>query len=52
MKRQEARQKFFPKIDVQAVYGPQLDYFGQPITKKNVYEPVLAWSSPCMPGGP
>lgn len=50
-KRQEARQKFLPKLDVQSVYGPQLDYFGQPITNKNVYYTSVGMEQPLYAGG-
>jgi outer membrane protein TolC len=51
MKKREARQKFFPKVDVQSVYGPQLDYFGQPITNKNVYYTSMGLEQPLYSGG-
>ena len=50
-KRQEALQKFLPKLEVQSVYGPQLDYFGQPITNKNVYYTSMGMEQPLYAGG-
>ncbi len=51
LKRQEARKKFFPKVDLQSVYGPQLDYFGQPITSRNVHYTSLGLEQPLYTGG-
>ncbi len=51
LKKREARQKFLPKVDVQTVYGPQLDFFGQPITNKNVYFTSLGLEQPLYAGG-
>jgi outer membrane protein len=51
LKRREARQKFFPKVDLQSVYGPQLDYFGQPITSKNVHYTSMGLEQPLYTGG-
>jgi outer membrane protein len=51
LKKKEARQKFFPKVDIQNVYGPQLDYFGQPITNKNVNYTSMGLEQPLYTGG-
>jgi outer membrane protein TolC len=51
LKRREARQKFFPKVDVQSVYGPQLDYFGQPISNQNTYYTSMGLEQPLYSGG-
>ncbi|MFZ2087832.1 MAG: TolC family protein [Desulfobaccales bacterium] len=51
LKRQDARKKFYPKVDVQSVYGPQLDYFGQPITNRNVHYTSLGIEQPLYTGG-
>jgi outer membrane protein TolC len=51
IKKREARHKFLPKVDVQTVYGPQLDFFGQPITDKNVYFTSLGLEQPLYAGG-
>jgi outer membrane protein len=51
LRRKEARQKFFPKVDIQNVYGPQLDYFGQPITNQNVHYTSLGLEQPLYTGG-
>jgi outer membrane protein len=51
LKKKEARQKFFPKVDIQNVYGPQLDYFGQPITNKDVHYTSMGLEQPLYTGG-
>ena len=51
LKKRQARQKFLPKVDVQTVYGPQLDFFGQPITDQNVYSTSLGLEQPLYSGG-
>ncbi len=51
LKKRQARQKFLPKLDAQTVYGPQLDFFGQPITDQNVYSTSLGLEQPLYSGG-
>jgi outer membrane protein len=51
LKRREARQKYLPKLDLQSVYGPQLDYFGQPITNQNVHYTSMGVEQPLYSGG-
>jgi outer membrane protein TolC len=51
LKKKEARRKFLPKVDLQSVYGPQLDYFGQPITNQNVHYTSLGLEQPLYAGG-
>jgi outer membrane protein len=51
LKKKQARQKFLPKADLQSVYGPQLDYFGNPITNQNVHYTSLGIEQPLYTGG-
>ncbi|MDZ7262543.1 MAG: TolC family protein, partial [candidate division KSB1 bacterium] len=51
LKKKEAWRKFLPKIDFQSVYGPQLDYFGQPITNQKVHYTSLGLEQPLYTGG-
>jgi outer membrane protein len=51
LKAKQARRKFLPKMDVQTVYGPQMDYFGQPINNQNVYFTSMGVEQPLYTGG-
>lgn len=51
LKKKQAQRKFWPKVDIQTVYGPQLDYFGQPITDQNTYFTSVGLEQPLYTGG-
>lgn len=51
MKRSKAVQDFFPRVDYYLTYGPQVDYFGRPVTEKNLYYTGVGLEQPLFKGG-
>lgn len=51
LKRSRARQDFLPKVDLYLTYGPQTDYYGRPVTDKNVYYSGVGLEQPLYRGG-
>jgi len=51
LKKKEAWQKFLPKLDVQLITGPQLNYFGQPVVDRNLHYTSAGLEQPLYTGG-
>jgi outer membrane protein TolC len=51
LKLSRARQEFLPKVDLYFTYGPQTDYYGRPVTDKNVYYSGVGLEQPLYKGG-
>ncbi len=51
IKKSEAYQKFLPKLDVQTVQSPQLDYFGRPVTDQTLWSTSIGLEQPLYAGG-
>jgi outer membrane protein TolC len=51
LKRSRAVQEFYPKLDAYITQGPQTDYYGRPVTDKNVYYTGVGMEQPLYRGG-
>jgi outer membrane protein TolC len=51
LKRSKAVQDFFPRLDYYVTQGPQVDYFGRPVTDKNLFYTGVGMEQPLYKGG-
>ena len=50
-KTREAIKRFFPLFNLEATYGPALDFFGNPIFDENIYRSGVSIQQPLYKGG-
>lgn len=50
-KRSQARQRYLPKLDVGLTNSPQVDYFGQPVINKMLWNSFVSLDQPLYAGG-
>jgi len=51
LKRSKAVQDFYPKLDYYLTQGPQVDYFGRPVTGQNLFYTGVGLEQPLYKGG-
>lgn len=50
-KRSQARMRYLPKLDVGLTNSPQVDYFGQPVINKMLWNSFISLDQPLYAGG-
>ena len=50
-KRSQARRRYLPKLDVGLTNSPQVDYYGQPVINKMLWNSFVAMDQPLYAGG-